>query len=132
METVVWMRVRELDGNAHTAIRVVSLPQRFLAASARILGEDVPEVYTCIDPRRGVLRLVVGAGGEAGDGGFSAIGASQDLHQNGAGASEVIFEKLPPDVWSEISPSVVSDGLSRGVKRAFDPLNILNPGILGD
>jgi glycolate oxidase FAD binding subunit len=132
LETVVWMRVRELDGNAHTAIRVVSLPQRFLAASARILGEDVPGIYTCIDPRRGVLRLVVGAGGEAGDGGISAIGASEDLHQNGAEASEVIFERLPPDVWSEVSPSVVSDGLSRGIKRAFDPLNILNPGILGD
>lgn len=132
MESAVWIRVRQLDGDAHTTIRIVGLPQRFLAASARILDEDVPGIYTCIDPRRGVLRLAVGAGGEIGDGGISAISASQDLHKNGAESSNVIFEKLPPEVWSGVSPSVVADGLSQGVKQAFDPHNLLNPGILGD
>ena len=44
----------------------------------------------------------------------------------------MIFEKLPPDIWSAVSPSVVSDPLSQGIKRAYDPRNILNPGILGD
>ena len=131
-ENAVWLRVRQLDGNAHTTIRVVSLPQRFLAASAGILSEDVSGIDTCIDPRRGVLRLIVGAGGEDGDRGISAIGASQDLQKNGANASDVIFEKLPAEVWREVSPSVVSDDLSRGIKRAFDPHHILNPGILGD
>jgi glycolate oxidase FAD binding subunit len=130
--TEVWMRIRQLDGNAHTTIRVVSLPQRFLTASARILGEDVGGIRTCIDPRRGVLRLVVGTDGVDGDAGVAAIGASQDAQKNGTEASEVIFEKLPADVWPEVSPSVVSDELSRGIKRAFDPHNILNPGILGD
>jgi len=43
----------------------------------------------------------------------------------------VIFEKLPADVWPVVSPSVASDPLSRGIKRAYDPHNILNPGILG-
>ena len=132
MDVAVWMRIRQLDGSAHTTIRVVSLPQRFLAASARILGEDVPGIHTCIDPRRGVLRLIVGTEGVAGDGGISAIGASQDFQSNGADASEVIFERLPADVWREVSPSVVSDELSQGLKRAFDPHHILNPGILGD
>ncbi|HMI45858.1 MAG TPA: hypothetical protein VK491_06805, partial [Gemmatimonadaceae bacterium] len=79
-----------------------------------------------------VLRLIVGAGGGDGDGGISAIGGSQDLQKNGANASDVIFEKLPAEVWREVSPSVVSDDLSRGIKRAFDPHHILNPGILGD
>jgi glycolate oxidase FAD binding subunit len=132
VEPAVWIRIRQLDGDAHTTIRIAGLPQRFLAASARILGEDVPGIYTCIDPRRGVLRLVVGAGAEIGDAGISAISASQDLYKDGTESSEVIFEKLPPEVWSGVSPSVVSDGLSQGIKRAFDPHNILNPGILGD
>jgi len=74
----------------------------------------------------------VGADGKNGDGGAAAIGESIDFHEGGIGSSEVIFERLPPEVWSAVSPSVVSDGLSQGVKRAFDPHNILNPGILGD
>ena len=44
----------------------------------------------------------------------------------------MIFEKLPPEVWAVVSPSAVSDPLSRGIKKAYDPHNILNPGILGD
>jgi hypothetical protein len=109
------------------------LPQRFLAASARILGEDVPGIHTCIDPRRGMLRIIVGAAGDGdGEAGSSVIGSSQDFQIDGADASEVLFEKLPVDVWKEVSPSVVSDQLSQGIKRAYDPYNILNPGILGD
>jgi FAD/FMN-containing dehydrogenase len=51
--------------------------------------------------------------------------------EEGDHSSEVIFEKLPADVWPLVSPTVVNDGLSRRVKDAFDPFNILNPGILG-
>jgi glycolate oxidase FAD binding subunit len=131
-ETAVWTRVRQLDGNAHTTIRIVSFPHRFLAASARILGEDVPGIRTCIDPRRGILRIMVDRSGGDGEVDIGAIGPSQDFHGDGAEASEVIFEKLPADVWAEVSPSVVSDELSRGIKRKFDPFNILNRGILGD
>jgi FAD/FMN-containing dehydrogenase len=43
-----------------------------------------------------------------------------------------VFEKLPPELWAAVSPSVVGDSLSQGIKRAYDPHNILNPGILGD
>ncbi len=43
----------------------------------------------------------------------------------------VIFERLPPNTWRMLSPSVVSDDLSQRVKKSFDPSNILNPGILG-
>lgn len=132
VESAVWTRLRELDGDAHTMIRIASLPQRFLAASARILGDDVPGIYTCIDPRRGVLRIVVGAERDNGDDGAAAIDASADFRRDGADSSEVIFEKLPPEVWRTVSPTVVQDALSQGIKRAYDPHNILNPGILGD
>jgi FAD/FMN-containing dehydrogenase len=43
----------------------------------------------------------------------------------------MVFEKLPAEAWAEI-PSAVSDSLSRGIKKVYDPNNILNPGILGD
>lgn len=132
IDAAAWTRLRQLDGNAHTMIRIVSLPQRLLATSARILGDDGPGIYTCIDPRRGVMRIVVTADGENGVVGTSPTEASADFHKDGVESSEVIFEKLPPEIWRGVSPSVVSDALSQGIKRAYDPHNILNPGILGD
>lgn len=48
-----------------------------------------------------------------------------------AGDATVIFERLPRDAWSRFSPTVIGDRLAQRVKNAFDPSNILNPGILG-
>lgn len=45
--------------------------------------------------------------------------------------TSIIYERLPAPLWQSLSPSVVADRLSQGVKRAFDPHDILNPGILG-
>ena len=44
----------------------------------------------------------------------------------------VIFERLPAPLWPELARPSTIDALSRGVKRTFDPDNILNPGILGE
>jgi len=132
IDAAVWTRLRQLDGSAQTVVRITSFPQRFLATSARILRDDVPGICACIDPRRGVLRIVVGVDGDDADDGTPAVGVSTDFHKDGAESSEVIFEKLPAEIWRGVSPSVVSDALSQGIKRAYDPHNILNPGILGD
>jgi glycolate oxidase FAD binding subunit len=43
-----------------------------------------------------------------------------------------IFERLPASLWPVLSPGGASDALSRGVRAAFDPHRLLNPGILGD
>jgi FAD/FMN-containing dehydrogenase len=129
LETKVWLGVRQLDGDAHSTIRISSLPQRVVSHAARVLQEDVPAIRTCIDPRRGILRVSVAASADDEQGGWT--GNVDDVRADGAGSSEVIFEKLPPDVWPHVSPTVVSDGLSMGIKKAYDPLNILNPGILG-
>ncbi len=131
VESGVWSALRDLDTNADSVIRISNLPVQFLGASPRILGDDVRGIYTSIDPRRGVMRVVVGGNGEATDAGSPANGASLDFAGDG-GSSRVIFEKLPADIWSQVSPSVVSDRLSQGIKKAYDPHNILNPGILGD
>jgi FAD/FMN-containing dehydrogenase len=87
-------------------------------------------VYMTIDPRRGVMRVVAGI--ESGGPRIDAEPASFDDLNGGDGSSELIFEKLPAELWPQVSPSVVADPLSRGIKKAYDPLNILNPGILGD
>jgi FAD/FMN-containing dehydrogenase len=129
IEQDVWTSLRQLEGDAHTAIRVSSLPRRFVATAARILNDDIGGIYTNIDLRRGVMRIVV-----AGDdgGGVSSADGVVDLSSDSSDATSIVFEKLPADLWSKVSPSVVADSLSRRIKKAYDPHNILNPGILGD
>lgn len=131
-ESRIWNALRELDGDADSVVRISSLPGRFFAASAAILSDDFPGIYTCIDPRRGVMRVVVGADREGDDANMAALGSDSFVADGGA-SSSVIFEKLPSaEVWAQASPSVAADPLSRGIKKAYDPHNILNPGILGD
>lgn len=132
IESGIWTRLRELDGNAHTSIRISGLPQRFLATSGSILVDDAPWVHTCIDPRRGVLRIVALADENPSVNSNPVFEVSADFGKSGDDASQVIFEKLPSQVWPSVSPSVVPDALSQGIKKAYDPHNILNPGILGD
>ncbi|HET7564551.1 MAG TPA: FAD-binding oxidoreductase [Gemmatimonadaceae bacterium] len=43
-----------------------------------------------------------------------------------------VIERLPAACWTDdVAPSKVADRLSRDLKRRFDPMNVLNPGILG-
>ena len=129
VESRIWTALRQLDRKAESVVRFSSLPGRFAGAAARILSDDLRGIYTCIDPRRGMMRVVVGGNGEAG---APAIDVSNDFHTDGSGSTEVIFEKLPAEVWAHVSPTVVADPLSQGIRKAYDPHNILNPGILGD
>jgi glycolate dehydrogenase FAD-binding subunit len=131
-ESSVWTALRELDGDAESVVRISSLPVRFLAASAKILSDDLPGIYTYIDPRRGVMRVVVAGNRANGQPTVATMLSPDDFQTDGEGSSEVIFEKLPAEVWAHVSPSAVTDPLSQRIKRAFDPHNILNPGILGD
>jgi glycolate oxidase FAD binding subunit len=125
-DSAAWTALRQVESGAHTSLRISSLPQRIVGASARILGDDVAGVYTSIDPRRGVIRVVAGTA----DGAESSPGIAAGIERSDT--SELVFEKLPADLWAVVSPSVVADPLSQGIKRSYDPHNILNPGILGD
>ena len=126
IDSAVWNSLRQLDDGAHTSLRISSLPQRIVGAAARILSDDVDGVFTSIDPRRGVIRIVAGP--------TASVDSSQEIASGieRMDSSELVFEKLPAELWGSVSKSVVADALSQGIKRAYDPHNILNPGILGD
>jgi hypothetical protein len=128
VDSAVWQRLRDFDAGAATVVRISTLPRQFVGGSARILMDNAPETRVCIDPRRGVLRLAVGETSDAGAGAESFDGGPVDV----SGLAETIFEKLRPDIWKAVAASAVSDRLSQGIKKAYDPHNILNPGILGD
>jgi glycolate oxidase FAD binding subunit len=129
IQTQIWTMVRSLEGNAASVIRLSSLPMRIIGPAPKILEEEIPGVYVTIDPRRGVIRVAAGAEPQGAE--LEVESGSFD-NLKGEESSEVIFERLPAELWSQVSPSVVADPLSRGIRKAYDPFNILNPGILGD
>jgi glycolate oxidase FAD binding subunit len=129
----IWTKFRGLDREADSVIRISSLPTRFLGTAAGIVADSPPDVIISINPRRGVMRLATLQARNSSSTDSVEPGMSIDVREDGKSSDTVlIFEKLPEDVWPVVSPSVVADSLSRGVKAVFDPHNILNPGILGN
>jgi glycolate oxidase FAD binding subunit len=129
VEQSTWTAFRAMEGDAASVIRISTLPTRFLSAASSILADTEPRIVISINPRRGVMRLVTRDEGDRG----ADAGIPVDFSSDGQGAAtSVIFEKLPAEVWAVVSPSVASDPLSQGIKKAYDPHNVLNPGILGD
>ena len=128
-----WTAFRGLDDGAESVIRISSLPTRFLGTAASILADSPAGVAISINPRRGVMRIMTHSGGSSAAANVGGPGSSFELPSNGEQSdTSLIFEVLPAEVWQEVSPSVVSDPLSRGIRKAYDPHNLLNPGILGD
>lgn len=133
VEQSTWTAFRKIDGDGGSVIRISTLPTHFLAAASSILADTEPRIVISINPRRGIMRLVTRDDGDRESVSAVDAGISLDFPSDGqGGGTSVIFEKLPAEVWPVVSPSVVSDPLSRGIKKAYDPHNILNPGILGD
>lgn len=129
----IWTKFRELDRDADSVIRISSLPGRFLGTAAGIVADSPPDVVISINPHRGVMRLATLRTRESSSTDSAEGSVPTELLEAGKDShTSLIFEKLPEDVWPVVSPSVVADSLSRGVRKVFDPYNILNPGILGD
>ena len=124
VETAVWDRLRNLEKDAGVVMRISGLPSTFREVSAGMLSDHIPWISEYINPVRGVLRVVFSDPGHP-------VGDEESVGIDTSGQPGTIFEKLPDETWAEI-PSAVSDSLSQGIKKAYDPNNVLNPGILGD
>lgn len=122
----IWMALRQADGRDSTTVRFSSAVARFA------------DTWMAAD------RLATAGGGHAHGSVLRSTARVVLPHTEGtiatdalgllrAGARDVrIFERLPASLWSSLAPSPVTDRLSRGVRAAFDPHHMLNPGILGD
>ena len=82
------------------------------------------DAYVVGSPARGIVRAVVPY--EREESLEPLVNAARSF------GGRVIYERLPSRAWSLAgAPSAVADRLSRGVKERFDPMHVLNPGILG-
>jgi glycolate oxidase FAD binding subunit len=124
VDTRVWEALRLLDADADFVIRLSGLPARVRAAAGAMVMDAIPGVYTSINLARGVVRIAVRSNADAGPG-------MAGLALDGPVEGSFVFERLPAETWKAVSPTVVADPLSQGIKRAYDPFNVLNPGILG-
>jgi glycolate oxidase FAD binding subunit len=127
VDTAVWGVLRNLESGAECVARISGSPVSFREAAAAMLSDEYPWISEYINPVRGMLRLVLRATDDAAASEESVLG----IDPAGRPDEHVIFEKLPDEAWKDV-PGAVSDSLSQGIKRAYDPHNILNPGILGD
>lgn len=126
VETRVWEALRLLGADADFVIRLSGLPARLRAAAGAMVIDSIPGVYTSVNLARGIVRIAVTRANTDPD------LASAGLALDGPVEGSFVFERLPAETWKTVSPSVVADPLSQGIKRAYDPFNLLNPGILGD
>ena len=127
MDMSVWERLRTIEdsaGRPPVVIRLSCLPQR--------VAETWSETHAVLDtingacmhatPSLGIIRCILPAETD-----LATLERLTHLRAN----PTVIFERLPHDTWEMLSPSVIDDRISQRVKNAFDPLGILNPGIMG-
>ncbi len=129
----VWPQLRAIDaaitsaeslGGSPIVVRLSTLPGRTgeLWMNTERAAERIPGAMLHCTPSLGIVRCIIPATAPAEA--LSAIVSSTPQ-------ATVIYERLPAPMWQPLAESTASDRLSQGIKRAFDPRNILNPGILG-
>ncbi len=131
----VWRRLRMVDDipagpeaydhpEPTIAFRISALPARFgeVWRALEKAMEKIPDGRMHASPGLGIVRCILPPSA-----GFEAV----HLLTEACRRVTVVAERMPREIWPIISATVVGDRVSQGIKRAFDPQNILNPGILG-
>jgi glycolate oxidase FAD binding subunit len=122
----VWGRLRECEPAMEAVVRFSTLPSRIGNAwsVACAASANAPGALVHASPERGVVRCIVPYDEPAE--------LDPLLARARTAAFTRIVERVPASEWtSTLAPSAVSDRLSLGIKRSYDPMNILNPGLLG-
>jgi glycolate oxidase FAD binding subunit len=121
----VWTALRESEPPRSLVLRMSAAPARLAAvwAAARAVVAPHPGALLHATVGRGAARCVVPPN-EPGT-------AIQLAAAAAASGFATIFERLPVDAWRSVG-SAIGHRLARGIKQRFDPLAIMNPGILGE
>ena len=131
----VWRRLRVVDDvpagtqaydhpEPNIVFRISALPARISDVWSVLekVMEEIPGGRMHASPGLGIVRCILPPSA-----GFEAVHSLTQACRS----VTIVGERMPRELWPLISPTVVGDRVSQGIKHAFDPDNILNPGILG-
>jgi hypothetical protein len=128
-----WGALRESEPQGAATARLSHRPaHRFdVWLHALSLAERLPGAWVHASVGRGIARLVA----PAADPSALAAAFAPGAFVVGGEPGTRIFERLPGVLWPALSPSALPPNtageLMRKVKDAYDPHDLLNPGIMG-
>lgn len=123
--TEAWTALRACEPARAAVTRLSCAPSRVAGAwvVANHAVGDADGALVHASPGRGIVRCIVPTADPTSlDRLFAAVARFEGT---------VIHERLPAARWRDV-PGALRHRLARGVRAAFDPRRILNPGILGD
>jgi glycolate oxidase FAD binding subunit len=127
----VWLSLRECEPARAATARFSAPPSRMARTwvTVRAAVGDSADAFAHASAGRGVARCIVPV--ESNGSGERLVAAAARFE------GTVIFERLPAELWPR-TRAVYGTGergigrLARGIRSRFDPMHVLNPGILGD
>jgi len=126
IDASVWTKFAAIEPEGSIVFRLSGLPADIEARwrEASDIAVECGGTLVHASPSRGVVRCIVP----------NRDSAVEKLKRRFATAAPTsrIGERLPADLWPLCSPAPTADPLSAGIKRAFDPSNVLNVGIFGE
>lgn len=129
VERGAWRMLATAEPRAATVFRLSTLPSRIGALwerSSAIVERIGGFAHATL--QRGVVRCVIPLDDPSDEENARLRGIIGSLRID----ATCIVERLPAGLWPALIPPAAADALSRGVRDAFDPDRILNPGILGE
>ena len=123
----IWDALRAAEPAHASVVRLSSSVARFAEtwSSATRVSASAAGAFAHASAMRAVARVVIPNDGEA-----LPPGAADSLRA--LTRDTRVFEKLPAALWSSLAPTGVAGRISRGIRSAFDPDGLMNPGILGE
>lgn len=120
----VWQALRQSEPARAAVVRFSRAPAHFLDCWDAATRAGAPEALVHGTPSRGIARAIVPYEDD------DALEPLASAMRGWQGA--LIAERLPARMWGSTRlASPIADRLSRGIRERFDPMHVLNPGILG-
>jgi glycolate oxidase FAD binding subunit len=127
----VWQSLRECEPARAATARFSAPPSRMARTwgAARAAAGDSAEAFVHASIGRGVARCIIPGGSD--ESGERLIAAAARFE------GTVIFERLPAALWPRTRAANTTgesgtERLAREIRNRFDPMHVLNPGILGE